>query len=383
MARRPQKPKYLRHSSGQARVIIDGRTHYLGTYGSPESKAQYDKLVAGWLINHGDVIGAAMTIDELALAYMAHAELYYRKNGKPTYEVANIRVALRPLVKRFGTLRASDFGPRKLKLVRDDMIRAKCVRSSINRQIGRLKRMFRWAASEEMLPAAVHAQLMTVDGLRRGRSEAIEAKPVMPVSSTDIDAIKSHVSRQVWAMVQLQLLTGMRPGEVRIMRQRDLDTTGDVWEYRPDSHKTEHLGRERVVFLGVKAQEIVQQFEQEDPEAYLFSPQDARRESDERRSSRAKTPRSRKRTPASTPTRVPGKAYTNTSYGRAISRACEAVGIEPWAPNRLRHTAATAVRSEFGLEAAQVILGHATASVTQVYAERDLEAARKIAAQRG
>lgn len=115
MARRPRKPKYLRHSSGQARVIIDGRTHYLGTYGSPESKAQYDKLVAGWLINHGDVIGAAMTIDELALAYMAHAELYYRKNGKPTYEVANIRVALRPLVKRFGTLRASDFGPRKLK----------------------------------------------------------------------------------------------------------------------------------------------------------------------------------------------------------------------------------------------------------------------------
>ena len=42
-----------------------------------------------------------------------------------------------------------------------------------------------------------------------------------------------------------------------------------------------------------------------------------------------------------------------------------------WAPNRLRHTRATEVRKQFGLEAAQVILGHAKADVTQVYAERD------------
>ncbi len=33
--------------------------------------------------------------------------------------------------------------------------------------------------------------------------------------------------------------------------------------------------------------------------------------------------------------------------------------------------AATRIRSEFGLETAQVVLGHAKADVTQIYAERD------------
>ncbi len=42
-----------------------------------------------------------------------------------------------------------------------------------------------------------------------------------------------------------------------------------------------------------------------------------------------------------------------------------------WAPNRLRHARATEIRRTYGLEAAQVILGHAKADVTQVYAERD------------
>ena len=51
-------------------------------------------------------------------------------------------------------------------------------------------------------------------------------------------------------------------------------------------------------------------------------------------------------------------------------------------PNRLRHAMATEVRQQFGLEAAQITLGHAAADVTQIYAERDMkkgiEVARKI-----
>jgi site-specific recombinase XerC len=53
-----------------------------------------------------------------------------------------------------------------------------------------------------------------------------------------------------------------------------------------------------------------------------------------------------------------------------------------WAPKQLRHAAATEIRRQFGLEAAQVILGHSQANVTQVYAERDIargiEVAREI-----
>ena len=49
-----------------------------------------------------------------------------------------------------------------------------------------------------------------------------------------------------------------------------------------------------------------------------------------------------------------------------------------WSPNRLRHSAGTEIRKRYGLEAAQVVLGHASADVTQVYAERDLQKAVEI-----
>ena len=49
-----------------------------------------------------------------------------------------------------------------------------------------------------------------------------------------------------------------------------------------------------------------------------------------------------------------------------------------WTPNQLRHSRATEIRSRFGLEAAQTVLGHSEADVTQIYAERDFELAARI-----
>jgi hypothetical protein len=49
----------------------------------------------------------------------------------------------------------------------------------------------------------------------------------------------------------------------------------------------------------------------------------------------------------------------------------------------VRHSHATEVRRRFGLEGAQVVLGHARADITQVYAERDLSLAERIAAEIG
>ena len=54
-----------------------------------------------------------------------------------------------------------------------------------------------------------------------------------------------------------------------------------------------------------------------------------------------------------------------------------------WHPHQLRHAAGTRIRREFGLEAAQIALGHSSALITDaVYAERDLtkvvEVMRKI-----
>jgi len=54
-----------------------------------------------------------------------------------------------------------------------------------------------------------------------------------------------------------------------------------------------------------------------------------------------------------------------------------------WNPHRLRHNAGTRLRKEYGLEAAQVILGHRTLSVTQIYAEKNVEAAMRIMGEVG
>ena len=46
MSRSKNVPKYALHkSTGQARVIIDGRHHYLGKFGSPESRQKYAALL--------------------------------------------------------------------------------------------------------------------------------------------------------------------------------------------------------------------------------------------------------------------------------------------------------------------------------------------------
>jgi len=57
--------------------------------------------------------------------------------------------------------------------------------------------------------------------------------------------------------------------------------------------------------------------------------------------------------------------------------------IHRWTPNQLRYAAATSLRREFGIEAAQVVRGPSNANVTQIYAERDADRAKEIAKKVG
>src|SRR5262249_27321050 len=125
-----------------------------------------------------------------------------------------------------------------------------------------------------LVPPSVHHGLKAVAGLRKGRSDARESPPVRPVPDDHVDAIRPHVAAQVWAMVELQRLTGMRPGEVTIMRGADLDRSGAIWAYVPGRHKSEHHGRARAVYLGPRAQEILRPWLRPDPSEYLFQPRE-------------------------------------------------------------------------------------------------------------
>ena len=71
------------------------------------------------------------------------------------------------------------------------------------------------------------------------------------------------------------------------------------------------------------------------------------------------------------------------AYCWSIAKACFNAKVPHWHPHQLRHTRATEVRKTYGLEAAQVSLGHAQAKVTEVYAKRDLILASKVAAEIG
>ncbi len=119
------------------------------------------------------------------------------------------------------------------------MIWAGRCRSLINRDIHRVRAMFRWAASQKLYPGAAYFELKTVESLKEGRTEAKDDPPVPPVAESIIKATLPQFSRQAAAMVRLQLLTAARPAEIITMRPRDVDRTDPgCWVYRPASYKT-------------------------------------------------------------------------------------------------------------------------------------------------
>ena len=221
---------------------------------------------------------------------------------------------------------------------------------------------------------------------------------MLPVDDATVDATAPHLPPIVADMLRLQRWTGCRPGEVCILRPCDVDATGEVWAFRPESHKTEHHGRHRVIFLGPKTQDILWPYLLREKTAYCFIPAESERKRNALRREDRKspmTPSQAKRRPNRHPKWSPGNRYTTDSYRRAIARAvdlanrqivkeAERSGIKNpelpphWHPNQLRHSVGTEVRKQFGLEATQVVLGHASANVSEIYAERDLTLAAEI-----
>ncbi len=276
-------------------------------------------------------------------------------------------------------LPVAEFGPMALKAVRQKLIEAKLSRRVINLRVNRIRRVFKWGVENQLVaPQVLHA-LQAVAALRAGRTEARETGLVRPVPEESVKATLNHVTPQVRSMIELQQLTGMRPNEVTAMRPIDINRNQPTWIYRPARHKTEHHGIERLVYLGPRAQAIITPYLLRPAEAYLFSPKDAVRQSRDRL--RKPGNRSKKRRPS--PKRIPGDRYTRRSYYSAILRACKKAGIEVWGPNRLRHSTATYLRKRFGIEAARVVLGHRSSTVTEVYAELDRTKAADIMAEVG
>jgi integrase len=410
-------PKLRRHKpSRQGVVTLNGHDHYLGSWPDkcrkPPSDVQaaYDALVSEWLAS-GRVLSrieaVPFSVAQLVERYWLHVEVHYRDpDGNPTKEQNEIRLALRPVCHLYADLPASSFGPLKLKAVRQLMTdgyqhprygqQGSLARRVINQRAGRIVRAFKWAASEEIVPVEVYQALRTVRGLEKGRTQARETEPVQPVALEIVEATYPFLLPPVVAMARLQLLTGMRSGEVTATRGCDIDTSGAIWLYRPARHKTAYRGKERVIALGPKAQAIVKEYLKLDTQAYLFSPHEAMMH-------KIATSRFHKKRKKGGRRRTWSERYSSVSYVCAIAAGCrkanraaikearkrgetvadDAQLFPAWHPHQLRHTHGTEVRRRFGLEAAQVTLGHSQANVTEIYAERDLALAVRVAAEIG
>lgn len=372
------------------------RRLYLGPWGSPESHERYAEvirqLLAGNEVTEAPTLDKpsrppTLTISDLVPRYQAYARGYYVKNGEPTTEYAKVSGATELAAEHYGNLPAAEFGPLCLRDVRDRLVAKGLARTTVNSQVRRIVVMFKWAVASELIEPSVYEKLKAVSGLRAGRTAARETAPVMPVADDVVDATLPELPEVVADMVRLQRLTGMRPGEVFSLRPCDLDLAGDVWTYRPASHKTEHHGKSRVVFVGPKAQAVLLRYLARDAQACCFRPCDSEAKRRAEQHAARQTPLSCGNRPgtnrAASPLRKAGERYTKDSYGNAIRRAAKRAGIEHWTPNQLRHSAATSVRADYGLEGAQVILGHSTARTSEIYAEKNLAAGAEIARQIG
>lgn len=330
-------PSRLYHRpSGQDRIVWNGRSIYLGRHGTPEADANYRRVVRNIMtLGEPELDSSTLTVRTLADRFMvATKESFPRESREP---IAYQR-AMDLLVDALGDTIAENVTPAKFTAMRDAWAKRASVRT-VNKHHNQTLAAFRWGVTVEIVPATVWHALQAVPRLKPRRSAARDPRVVGPVPWASVEAIREHVRPQVWAMILTQWHTGMRSGEMLAM------TPGQIvdWVYRPAHHKNAWRGHVREIPIGPRAREVILPW-------------------------------------------IHGKGlnepvypgYSSQSYGRAIMRACEDAKTTHWHPHQIRHAFATRVRETHGLDAAQAVLGHATARVTEIYAEKTSGLAKRV-----
>ena len=284
----------LHRPSGRAVVTLHGKDFYCGAFVSAEAQVNYEQHLAEWMNSRvaasAGKPGSTLTIVEVIAAFWNYAQGHYRTpDGKPSDELGNFKAALWPLRELYGLTLAAEFGPLALRAVRTKMVESSLARSSVNDRVNRIRRVFRWAASVELVPVGIVPALETVAGLQQGRTSARETEPVEPVALDVVERTLRFLSRPVAALVRLQLLTGMRPGEACAMRGCDLKRGSPNWTYEPSRHKSAWRGKRRVIPIGPKAQTLLAEFLDDDSTAHLFRPSAAVAEHHARRAEKRKS----------------------------------------------------------------------------------------------
>ena len=405
MARPKAKaPQRRYHLSGQSVVTLDGKDFYLGKHDSPESIARYAVLIGIYQQNGFKLPGDfdLSTLDERAAFLLGfdaparqasqpvqvrHVTASYREHIKLKYasnpaELHRLNQICDEADKHEGNRLATDYGPLALQQQRQRWIETGNTRGYVNRLTNAMVRMYKYAVSQELVSSDAWQRLRSVEPLRAGQSSARESEPVRPV---DIDIVRktaAELSPVLKAMVRIQAATGMRPSEVCMIRPMDIDRSGPVWMYRPVKHKTASRGKVKAVPLIGDAREAITDYLQRDPKAYCFSPAESVAWWRAQQRSERKTPvqPSQRSRAKESPRKTPTNQFDAHSYRQSIQRAAKRAGVSQWHPYQLRHLAGTVVRDALGIEAAQALLGHSQASMTEHYAKQSEAKAIEAAA---
>ena len=395
-------PSYRKHSSGQGRVTIMGRDYLLGEHGSKASIGKYKRLIAEWMVA-GDTFGipdpTQLSNVELISAYLKHCKKYY--GTEASSEFHRVKPALRALKTLYGTETAISFGPKQFKAVRQELMNhGQRSRQYVNALCKKLKRMYAWATSESLLPPAILQSLSSVDPLKAGRTTQRESEDVKPVEEELVQATLPFLPPVVADLVRFQLLTGCRPGEACGITPGMVNRSGEIWEIKLEKHKNSWRGHSKTIYVPPSAQEVLAPYLLRDHSDLCFKPADS-----ERRRRTRTVPMNHGNSPGNSnterkTTRTIGESYTTGSYGKAITRGCDKAHPVPkelknpkdiiewrskyrWSANQLRHTFATKATELFGVEITSVLMSHADANVTQIYAEADRKKAIAAARQLG
>ena len=386
--KRQRIPKMGRHSSGQARVKLNGRVFYLGAHGSVGAQRRYTDLLNRWLDNgRKPLVETPVVVQVIAMAEVfAKYEAYldktgrYRKNGKPTSQRGILRVAIREFCEQFGDVLLPKFTEALLLQHRDYLEgQPKLTRTGINKKIAHLRAALRWSFNRGVLSRDQWLGVKAIEPLSKAEAGGRDHKrPKRAVSVADVEAVAGCLPKAPAAMLRLQSLTGMRPGDVTSMRWQDIsrepvDVDGTpCLIYTVAGGKTEHHGHETVYALGPKAQAILAEFTPTKPGAYVFSPKATMAWlHDQRRASRQTPVTDYTEARDATASREFGDRYSVPTYRQAVVRACAIAEVERFTPHEVRHGFVTRGARMFGAYAASSAANHSRVSTTEGYMHRD------------
>ena len=155
----------------------NGKRYYHGKWGTPEAEQSYKRFIAALLENPTlplrDSKTGSVLVSELVAGFVNFVEPRLERA-----EFLHFKRAIGFLIEIYGEHASNEFSPKKLKVCRSQMVKAGTMcRSQINKQVGRIIRIFAWGVEEEHVQPNVVAALREVKNLQRGEQGTFDNPP--------------------------------------------------------------------------------------------------------------------------------------------------------------------------------------------------------------